>query len=396
MSVDRKNRMVSRRFVVNALGISGVGLAVAYASGVNPFESQPAPLSSPVTAESPTPLGCMRGMTGDLLCPVVTTPDTKATAAVAARPTLIQPLDNHARDTAERVAGTTEIIGLFPDSFGFSPDIKESGLAPYVFLNEPTQTRINYSISYLGRLHRLLTRKPEHRGPTLSSLAINSPQNFPIAFAKDATLFDVLEDFLKSQAFGTVSQDAKPIIGANFHLGTIGNPELRNGKWELKAQTQFNTKVIDEKAITEDHGMAYYQTTDLQLALKLLHEFSHLKQDQGLMDEITKDAQAMPNIGQDPHKMREAIVNRAAQHKARIAREINLDPQTFAPNEAQANTVSQLALEVLNRVNGANRIPGVEDDDPYPQREDSLLRSFRVQVLGNHALDKRWLVRHNW
>lgn len=421
MSVDRIRRFprrISRRTAVNTIGGLFLAGAAAYAFGESapsspsaesalpkpvfrgtefsastpPRVSAPASLSVPPTSDIGT-----RGITGNILYPAGEGPYGVATInEVRARPGFIGELDGHGRDTAVRIPGTSEITNIFPDAFNFSNDIKEAGLIPSVFFNENTQERIRRSVSYIGKLHDFLSKRPEYKGPTLLSLGINAPQNFPIAFEKNVTLYDVLEDFLKSQMFGTVNLDPAPQVGVNFHLGTSNLPEFKNGKWELTARTQLNTKVLDEKVVLEDLNTAYYQTTDLQLALKLLHEFCHFKQDQAIMTEILKDPIQAKGIGQDQNKMLMLIAGKVAVHKERIAKEINLDVKEFAPNEAQANTISQLFLETLNRINKTNRVPGAEDDDPFPRREDSLLNRFRVQVLGNHALDKRWLLAHNW
>jgi hypothetical protein len=396
MSIDRipngPRARISRRFVVNA------GFGLLGAAGLAYIAREGMPVATPIDTSE-----CMPAMGGGLLCPVPTEPLAVVSRAAGldantqTRATFSTDLDSHQRKTVIRDNQSVEMIGVLPEyPFNFSKDLKEAGLIPTVFQNETTQERIYKSVSYLGNLHRFLSKRPELRGPKLASLAINSSQNFPINIPEYATIYDVLEDFLKSQMFGTVKLDPKPVAKANFHLGTSNSAEFRDGMWQLVADTKFNTLVLDDREVKEASGTSYYQTTDLQLALKMLHEFSHYLQDKAIFQQIIGDDKLMQTIGRDPQKMSQAIATKVAEHKARIAREININPKDFAPNEAQANTISMQALETLNNINRTERVPGAEDDDPFPRKDESLLVVYRNSVLVNHALDRRWLLRHNW
>lgn len=311
---------------------------------------------------------------------------------------LKQPLDDHYRSVAERIPGTTEFTGKFPeDRFTFSDEIKRSGLVPSVFLNEPTSRRVEMAANYIRSLASLLGSNPHIPNPDLAGLKINDLANFPIDLPPNATLKDILKRFADDYMLGNIRFISQPIVGANFHLGTIGHPTLKTGKWVMKSDISFNSRVTDEIAVLEENGLSYYQTTNLQLGLKFLHEYSHYLQDEALVKLIMQDRSLLMSIGQDPEKMRAEIVNRAMAHNQRVAASVNLTQMNTSPNEAQANAVSQLFLDTLTKINRTDRFPGAEDDDPYPISSQSLLRNFREYVQKSSALDPAWILRHsNW
>jgi hypothetical protein len=310
-------------------------------------------------------------------------------------PTLTHPIDNHYRHKVDRVPGTTEITGTFPESkFHFYKDIKENGLVPAVFLNETTGQRIDRGVLYLAGIFDLLSKQPNLSGPKLRELGINTADNLPLNFPPDATLYDVLAGFISSFAHKNVDFNPVPEHGDGYIFGTIGEPFFADGLWRLKAKTKLDMSLLDEKENREENNTAYYQTTNLQFALRQLHEYIHLNQDEALMVEIVKDPVLMNQIGQDSGKMRAAIERKAVEHKERVIRQNGLAPNS-QPNEAQANAISQLLLYTLSRINrNTERFPGAEGDDPYPISDASLQRDFRRNVLATGALNPDWQVRH--
>ncbi len=374
--------IVSRRNIVKALAALGFTSLTAYALGGS---------NEPTLPTNPKP-------------PVLKAPKLTAVVINPTRATqLIQPLDEHYRSTVERIPGSYEITGPFPiQRFTFSKEVIEAGLVPIVFVNEDIDARIYQATSYIGKLHSLLNNRPELRGPKLWELGVNTPDNFPIEFDQKADLETVLEAFLTDQMFGNIHFNRLPVRGTSYLFGTIGSPEYEKNAWKIVAEVGLNTLILDEKISQEERQTAYYQTTNLQFALKMLHEYSHYKQDQGLMSQILRDNALMEQVGQDPTSMRNMIMKKAQENVLRVSVNAGIPNRNVAVNEAQANAVSQLFLHILTQINRTDRFPGAEDDDPYPISQDALLRVYRRDVVYGSttfkkALNPGWLLKHsNW
>lgn len=409
----RSNEIITRRQL--ALG-AGALAASNLLSRLVKFSGENAAVSLPTvnSAGSSDVNGCIVGFKGDLLCPVKGDPTpevvedtfltTDRSVIIDGHPRVVkgslltQPLDNHFRSRVDRIPGAIEFTGLFPeDRFTFSPEIKSSQLIPTVFLNETTAERIDKSVALIRNLYTFLVHNPGAPNADLGLFKINDIVNFPIDLPSGTTLKDVLKRFNDDYMIGTVKFAPTPVVGADFHLGTIGNPILKNGRWVMTSNVAINTIVVDERASQEEHSSAYYQTTDLQLALKMLHEYSHLLQDQGIVNQIMQDKNALTMIGGDTNKIREVISQRATENARRIAASLNLTEMKTSPNEAQANSISQLLLNTLTVINRTDRFPGAETDDPYPVDPSSLLRTFRNYVIKGSAIDPGWILKHsNW
>lgn len=405
MSSEHKVIKITRRYALRVAGLVAAGGILTLALGERneptpPNAQQNGPKPGPARVapvESPT-AGFVQGITGDKLYPA---PDaTPVIEKAEAKSRLIQPLDDHYRNTAERIPGFLELSGKLPENW-FNREMADAQLIPQVFENENTSERVSKATSYLERLRSYLLKNPHLEGPKLAELGNNIPENFPIALIKEATVSDLLELFLTNQKSGQIQVNNNPIIGASFYLGTAGNPQHNGKEWQITAQTWVNTLIIDEKQVQEQYGYARYQTTDLQVALKLIHEFSHFLQDKALMAEILNNTELMKQIGNDPAMMREAIGIKAQYHQDRIAQSIGLVGRNVSFNEAQANRNSMAVLEALRRVNGGNRVTGAEDDDPFIAYKKPLIQNFRDsnrnQTPAQKGLDIAWVLEHsNW
>lgn len=320
-----------------------------------------------------------------------------------------------------------EIIGSFlPYGFKFSDVIRKYNLVPEVFTNGTSvEERHRKALFYFQKFQLALidlARSPlsDTVGLTMGRLGVVSEENFPIAFSPTTTMRDIVVGLTSDVESRQVYLNPELQLNANYGFGTVNEPAFIQ---EVDDNSTQNSVQINTKIYVGDDALRYFerdrvgnyvynQYTDAQWALKLLHEYCHRKQGQALFRFISEDPNLFDEVLKNPSKADKILDSIIAAHDYRIKQTLinaKVTPQTYqraALNEAQANTISQLALYQLFRMNNGINMPGFSDDDPLGPNaiRPTLLSNFTTNVLPilqnvpmAGPLNPHWLVRHsNW
>lgn len=86
----------------------------------------------------------------------------------------------------------------------FSDAIQKAGLVPTVLKNRTLAQMQQAGVSYISRLRDYLHQNPDLSGPNLYTLNINTPDNLPVAFPRDADSLTVLDTLLNDLNRGSL------------------------------------------------------------------------------------------------------------------------------------------------------------------------------------------------
>lgn len=311
-----------------------------------------------------------------------------------------------------------EITGPYPVGvFNFSAEVLSTGLVPSVFRREDSVSlRAQKAVKYIERLRDALRKFPHLLGPTLWSLEINTPSNLAVPFGPEANLLTVLDSFLSDVESSRVQFDPTPSTHRlNFGVDNLPILTEKEGKWvwTLRSKILTGEVVMNQNYSLESSNYYVSDYSDVQWAIKFLHEYMHCKQDEPALDYINSTSSVSTSNTSSIDETKAAIQRFNLEQTIRLWQqyegisEISGKPfnaRDVAFNEAQANSISQLAVHQLTVLNQGQRFPGLINDDPYPGYEGSLYRTFKREVLADsragvrtRALNPRWLVLHmNW
>lgn len=313
-------------------------------------------------------------------------------------------LGNETTQSREPVQSLIIIESTFPtDRFSFSRAVTKYDLVPRVLPEfQWASDRMQVGIDYLKKLSNALQENPQYNSSTLGEIGAVSKDNFPISFSNSTTAREVIQSLL-----GDI-EDKKVIIwGASvpnvpYLVGTYNLPQYQADKGMfMGSQIHANADFPFGAPRNEEAGTMYKQYTDLQVALKMIHEYAHCRQGQRLLELTLADL----GKGMKEYTDTSFVGSQIEQKATRIITSMNNDSRidrtkvegVISFNEAQANQVAQFVLWTINKLNMGKRMPGTEDDS-YPVSPNSLYQTFqRAIVKEKNPRDPQWLALHaNW
>lgn len=286
----------------------------------------------------------------------------------------------------------------------FSSEIINHNLAPEVLpQNQWAYDRMKAGVDYLKKAANAFEVNPkEFTQLTAESIGIVGIDRFPIALATIDTPLDIIKSLLRDIADRRVIIWGGSMSNVPYLIGTINYPKyIPITGWYMEGQIHANAGFPFGPPQTEESNIVYNNYTDLQVGLKMAHEYSHILQGRQLLKLVLAE-QASEIIS---HNNEETFVMSLINTRVdRTLQTMNADNKIdrnyvigkIAFNEAQANLVAQSILWSLNKLNG-KRMPGTQDDR-YPTTPASLFQTFKRAILqDNNQYDPYWLYLHaNW
>lgn len=313
-------------------------------------------------------------------------------------------LGNETAQSREQAHSYLLVEGAFPtDRFAFSPVVTKYDLVPRVLPERQfASERMQAGINYLEKLSNALQENPQHNSSTLGEIGAVSRDNFPISFSSSTTALEAIQSFL-----GDIKDKKVIIWGASspnvpYLVGTYNNPQYQADKGMfMTSQIHANADFPFGGPRDEEEGTWYKQYTDLQVGLKMMHEYVHFKQGQRLLELTLADHGKSMKEYTDPSVVRSLIEQKVTDIITSMNNDSRVDRTkvqgVIAFNEAEANQVAQFVLWTVNKLNMGKRMPGTHDDS-YPVSPDSLYQTFqRAIIKDKNPLDPKWLALHsNW
>ncbi len=299
------------------------------------------------------------------------------------------------------------------DKDKFSEPVVDHNLIPEIMGGDGID-KMNKSVAYLQRLSEALEGVEVEGNLPLSQFRINTSDNFPISIpyqtgvaGSDWRLAEVLHTMQTDIRNGKVKLEYDPSYDAT--IGTVNNFELitdTNGKHVL---TRTGSTIVAYSSINkesrfyEDGNHFYRFITDLELAMLILHEYSHTLQGEMLAAFINADAGMMADLISGNTTIEKAVKEMEYLKNKEVSQAAGLVNEVVATHEAQANAVMLLGLRLLNNLNGGSHFPGSQRVDPS-LTQMGLLRQVDPKVInlyaafndvvyaGHDATVKNWLV----
>lgn len=320
----------------------------------------------------------------------------------------IQPIQN--QESAQQLL---LVEGTFPsDRFNFSPTITKYNLIPRVLPeNQWASDRMQAGLDYLKKVYTALKATSESlsetsalKAPMLDEIGVVSNDNFPTSLSRSTTAQEIVRDYLKDIEEGKILIWGASVQNVPYLIGTYNHVNFTGRKgygMHIGGQVVANADFPFGPARMEDAGTIYTRYTDLQVALKMVHEYAHYKQSQRLLELVLTD------LGKDKEEYTDTqyVSTLIDQKVANLIVEMNKDTRidrskvngTVSFNEAQANQVAQFILWTVVQLNNGNRVPGTEDDS-FPVNPSSLYQTFnRAIFYEKNRFDPAWLSLHsNW
>lgn len=265
-------------------------------------------------------------------------------------------------------------------SVEYSPFIRNSGLIPTELKGSPKE-RIETGIDYLRRFRDALKDDVRNQGPSLVSLRINTPDNYPIAMPLTWNIWDVANSFLNEydnkQTGVKFYSDADSIVTQNI---------FQPSENTIKRKTIIAVgKELIEKRLYHNKDQTYKNLTDFGLALSLLREYAHTLQDERVVQLYL--AQSSNIYGYLPEKKEYANgVPRETAKQRGISQDVL---QGIKFREAQAQAIAFLLPYSLNLISNVD-LAGINPDE----NQARLYRLFTGTVIKNGATSQEWFLAH--
>ena len=284
----------------------------------------------------------------------------------------------------------------------FSEKVKTFNLEPRILKKPMWASDVMLAgVDYLRNAAVVLDAHPEFSQRTAESMGIVGPERYPTSINSSDTMGVILNRMLEDIRTKRLVIWGGSMQNVPYLFGTVNNPkQAENGDWYVESQFHANADYPFGETQTEEPGFMYDNYTNLQVALKMLHEYGHVLQGRQLlsstMDRYNTAIAHTPtesNVAAFMGK-RDEEISIGMNNDPRINR--NLVKGKISFNEIQANLLAQRLLLTLNELNG-RRMPGTQDDS-YPVKPDSLYQTFQRAIVteGNHY-DSTWLIKHsNW
>lgn len=300
------------------------------------------------------------------------------------KPAQVDRTANFAQDTPVAIVfpiSTTDTTNLYRGhvlSEKHSFFVRDNGLIPTELMGNPKE-RIEMGISYLRRFRDALKDDAQHQGSSLSSLRINTPDNYPIAMPGTWNIWDVVNSFLNEydnkQIVVKFYSDADSIVTQNIFKSS-----------EKRKTIMGIGKELAEKKFYSEENRTFEKLKDTGLAMLLLREYASVLQEDEVVGRYIPPAS--PNI--------HAVVLEKIEYAKGIPRQSaeqgGLSPEVavkIQPKEAQKDAVMFLFLYRLNQFNAPNHLSGIgENQYKY--------RLFESNVIKNNALSQQWLIAYSY
>jgi len=266
----------------------------------------------------------------------------------------------------------------------YSLFILDNNLVPRELSGTP-EARIKMAIDYLKRFYNALKSEGAERGPTFTSLNINTKENFPIAIPEDWNMWHFVNSFLEEIDGKIEDRQIK------IEYQKLSVPGTRNRfKSSEKGFTRETRIRVDDKLLEKDYSKVIRNFTDAELAKWFVSTYSQVLQEQEMVrlnilpaipsnGDLIKEKEEFAN-----GTPRETIIRRGVSFE--LAIKINCA-------EAQRDAVELMFPYVftLLNVNGTASFPGLAPGE----NQYGLFKLFKEAVVENQdALFPKWQIRH--
>lgn len=283
----------------------------------------------------------------------------------------------------------------------YSEFIKANNLTPREFSEEQKpEERIAQAVDFIRRYADVFSQNSEYSGKKLPEYRIVDGDNFPISIpnspGQEWTVVDVAKTLLNNLVSGQV------VISYDEQLGgTAGQASsfIKSGERWVREQSRVavSSNLMKKGVFKESESSAYESMTDADLAIIVLHEFTHGLQDLLVAEFVNSDSAALARAESDPQKFRVELDIKARERNAIVLDKAGIESPDFHTNESQANAVGCLFLHTLNKAN-LGTLPGTRRLDPHDDQLIEMQRSnpnylnlFKLFESTQNALNPIWI-----